>query len=144
MTALMMRLRTAIKSANPKVAISAAVVPDLNTATESRMQDWRTWLEQSLIDILCPMTYTQDLALFSQQIETARDYAGDRPVWAGVGAYRLTASATLQHIEAARRRHAAGIVLFSYESLVTPPNSTTSLTALGRAAFGQATRSSSQ
>jgi uncharacterized lipoprotein YddW (UPF0748 family) len=134
-TSLVMRVRTAVKAADPDIVLSAAVVPDLATATGSRMQDWRTWLDQSLIDVLCPMAYTQDLDLFSEQISLARDYAGDRPVWAGVGAYRMSAAATVQHIEAARRARAAGVVLFSYDALVSAPNSATTLTALGRAAF---------
>ena len=137
-TSLVMRVRTAVKAANPDAVLSAAVVPDLATATGSRMQDWRTWLDQSLVDVLCPMAYTPDVDLFARQISLARDFAGDRPVWAGVGAYRLSSTATLQHIEAARRAGAAGVVLFSYDALVSAPNSATTLTALGRAAFGAA------
>ena len=136
LTALMMRIRTAVKSIKPDIVLSAAVVPDITVAAESRLQDWRTWLEQSLIDVLCPMAYTPDVELFTRQIRAASDLAGNRPVWAGVGAYRLSPTATLQHIDAARRTGAAGVILFSYEALVTPPNSATSLTALGRAAFG--------
>jgi uncharacterized lipoprotein YddW (UPF0748 family) len=136
LTALLMRVRTAVKSVKPELPISAAVVPDLDVATESRMQDWRTWLDQGLIDVLCPMAYTQDVDLFGRQVEAARDLAGDRPVWAGVAAYRLSPTATLQHIDVARRRRAAGVILFSYDALVMPPNSTTSLAELGRAAFG--------
>jgi uncharacterized lipoprotein YddW (UPF0748 family) len=135
-TSLVMRVRTAVKQANPAIVLSAAVGPDLATAAGSRMQDWRTWLDQSLVDVLCPMAYTQDVDLFGQQISIARDVAGDRPVWAGVGAYRLSPPATLQHIEAARHAGAAGVVLFSYDALVAAPNSTTTLAALGRAAFG--------
>ncbi len=137
-TSLVMRVRTAVKAANPDAVLSAAVVPDLATATGSRMQDWRTWLDQSLVDVLCPMAYTPDVDLFARQISLARDFAGDRPIWAGVGAYRLSATATLQHIEAARRAGAAGVVLFSYDALISAPNSATTLTALGRAAFGAA------
>ena len=137
-TALVMRVRTAVKRANPDAILSAAVVPDLATATDSRMQDWRTWLDQSLVDVLCPMAYTEDVDLFGEQISVARDFAGDRSVWAGVGAYRLSLTATVQHIEAARRAGAAGVALFSYDALVATPNSTTTLAALGRAAFGAA------
>ena len=137
-TSLVMRVRTAVKAANPDAVLSAAVVPDLATATGSRMQDWRMWLDQSLVDVLCPMAYTPDVDLFARQISLARDFAGDRPIWAGVGAYRLSSTATLQHIEAARRARAAGVVLFSYDALISAPNSATTLTALGRAAFGAA------
>jgi uncharacterized lipoprotein YddW (UPF0748 family) len=125
-----------VRSINPRVIVSAAVVPDFAAAVDARMQDWRTWLEQGLIDVLCPMAYAQDVELFGRQIRTALDFAGDRPVWAGVAAYRLSPTATLQHIDLARRSQAAGVVLFSYDALISPPNSATSLAALARAAFG--------
>lgn len=134
--ALMMRVRTAVKNVDPSIVLSAAVAPDLGVARESRLQDWQMWLDQGLIDVLCPMAYSQDLEVFERQIATAVAVAGDRPVWAGVGAYRLSSTGTLRHIDGARRRGAAGLILFSYDALVTPPNSASSLTDLGRAAFG--------
>jgi uncharacterized lipoprotein YddW (UPF0748 family) len=135
MTGLVMRVRTAVKSANPRAIVSAAVAPDLADAASSRMQDWRTWLEQGLLDVVCPMTYTPDPAQFARQVTSVQELAGDRPVWAGVAAYRLTATATLQHIDLARRSRAAGLILFSYDALVSPPNSVSSLASLARAAF---------
>jgi len=136
LTTLLMRVRTAIKAAKPEIILSAAVLPDATHAKESRLQDWRLWLDQSLLDALCPMAYTQDVDAFSDQVRGAQDVAGDVSVWAGVGAYRLSSTATLAHIAAARRLKAAGIILFSYDSLITPPNSASSLAELGRAAFG--------
>ncbi len=82
------------------------------------------------------MAYTQDVALFERQIADAQSIAGEVPVWAGVGAYRLSTTATLAHIAAARRQKAGGVILFSYDALVSPPNSAATLTQLGRAAFG--------
>jgi hypothetical protein len=38
-------------------------------------------------------------------------------VWAGIGAYRLTADETVRHIQVARQQGADGFVLFSYDSL---------------------------
>ena len=140
LTTLVMRVRTAIKAVKPELVLSAAVLPDDVHAKESRLQDWRLWLDQSLLDVLCPMAYTQDVDAFTGQIRTAQDFAGDVPVWAGVGAYRLSSAATLAHIAAARQLKTAGIILFSYDSLITPPNSTTSLAELGRAAFGAGSR----
>jgi uncharacterized lipoprotein YddW (UPF0748 family) len=133
-----MQIRTAVKAARAGVTLSAAVIPDATEAAQSRLQDWRTWLDQSLIDVLVPMAYTQDVGRFEDHIRTAQGFAGDRAVWAGVGAYRLSSAATLEHIVAARRLKAAGTILFSYDALVSPPHSPTSLTELGRAAFGSA------
>ena len=136
LTELVVKVRAAIKAARPGTLVSAAVVPDARQATESRLQDWRGWLDQSLLDVLCPMAYTTDAAVFAQQITAAREYAGSVPVWAGIGAYRLTPAQTLQHIAAARKLGAGGVILFSYDSLIAPPNSAGSLSELGRAAFG--------
>lgn len=136
LTALVMRVRTAVKAARPEAIISAAVVPDAQDAFESRLQDWRAWVAQSLIDVLCPMAYSTDAEVFARQVTSARQYATGAVVWAGIGAYRLSAADTLQFIDTARRLGTGGIVLFSYDSLIAPPNTLGTLTDLGRAAFG--------
>jgi len=136
LTALVAKVRAAVKAARPAAVLSAAVVADAQQATSSRQQDWRAWLDQSLIDVLCPMAYTTDTGMFVQQVKAAREHAGDRPVWAGIGAYQLPQAQTLQHIAEARRLGAAGTILFSYDALTAPPNSAGTLSTLGRAAFG--------
>lgn len=136
LTSLVMRVRTAIKTARPEAIISAAVVPDAEDAFDSRLQDWRAWADQSLVDVLCPMAYSTDPDVFARQVTSARQYATGAVVWAGIGAYRLSAADTLQFIDTARRLGSAGIVLFSYDSLIAPPNTLGTLTDLGRAAFG--------
>lgn len=136
LTALVVKVRTAVKATRPGTIVSAAVVPDAQLAATSRLQDWRGWLDLSLLDVLCPMAYTTDASMFQQQVSAARDYAGSVPVWAGIGAYHLTQAQTVQHIAAARKLGARGVILFSYDALTAPPNSAGSLSELGRAAFG--------
>lgn len=140
LTAMVMRVRTALKAARPNAVLSAAVVPGFDHAYRSRLQDWRTWLDQSLIDVVCPMTYATELDVFERQLSEARALANDIPVWAGIGAYRLAPEATVQHINAARRLKSNGVVLFSYEALTTSPNSLRSFAQLTRAAFGAGTQ----
>src|SRR5207253_879532 len=122
----------------PGTIVSAAVVPDAQIAFDSRMQDWRGWIDQSLLDVICPMAYTTETDVFQKQITAAVAYAGSRPVWAGIGAYQMPPAQTLTHIAAAHKLGAAGIILFSYESLTTAPNGAGSISELGRAAFGTA------
>ena len=136
LTSLVIKIRTAVKTARPNAMVSAAVIPDAQLAFDERLQDWRGWIDQSLLDVLCPMAYTTDSDLFQRQITAARAYAGSRPVWAGIGAYQLSPSQTLTHIAAASRL-GAGIVLFSYESLAAASNAD-AVSELGRAAFGTA------
>ena len=138
LTSLVIKIRTAVKTARPNVTFSAAVIPDAEQAFDSRLQDWRGWIDQSLLDVVCPMAYSAEPETFRRQIAAARTYAGSRPVWAGIGAYQLSPAQTLAHIAAARKLGTAGIILFSYESLAAPPNTAGSVSELGRAAFGTA------
>ena len=75
------------------------------------------WLETGLLDAICPMAYTTDSSVFRTQIANVKQLAGHRPVWAGIGAYQLPPSATIEHIRTARQLGAEGIVLFSYDNL---------------------------
>jgi uncharacterized lipoprotein YddW (UPF0748 family) len=136
MTALISRLRTAVKSERPRALVSVAASPDMREALEHRLQDWRTWLETGVVDAVCPMAYTTEPGHFAEQIAAARDVAGGHSVWAGIGAYHLTPAQTLRNIEAARSLGAGGVLLFSYDSLTNPRQSVPDYLALiARGAF---------
>jgi uncharacterized lipoprotein YddW (UPF0748 family) len=136
MTSLVARVRQAVTSARNGVMVTSAVFPDPQDAFDDRMQDWRAWLDAGLVDAVAPMAYTQEPARFAEQIAAARDVAGGRAVWAGIGAYRLTPAQTVENIQAARRLGAAGFVLFSYDSLTGPrPPAPDYLETVSRAAF---------
>ncbi|HYB93620.1 MAG TPA: family 10 glycosylhydrolase [Vicinamibacterales bacterium] len=136
LTTLVIKIRTAVRTARPGVVFSAAVVPDAQVAHDSRLQDWRGWIDRSLLDVICPMAYTTETETFRRQIAAARAYAGSRPVWAGIGAYQMPPAQTLAHIAAANKLGAAGVILFSYDALIAPPNGAGAISELGRAAFG--------
>src|SRR6185295_17099283 len=105
-------------------------------AYDRRLQDWRTWLTSGLVDAICPMVYTTDAARFAEQIAAVRAAAGTRAVWAGIGAYRLTPSQTIDNIQTARRVGVEGVVLFSYDSLIDPRQTSPDyLSVVGRAVF---------
>jgi len=137
LNALVMRLRTVVKERRPDALVSAAVYPDAQEASSHRFQDWSMWVENRWIDVVCPMVYTPDARTFATQVASVRQAAGSRPVWAGIGAYRLSAAQTVDNILTARRLGANGIVLFSYDSLVHPPRGTEYLTSVSRDAFTQ-------
>ena len=117
LTALLTRIRSAVKARRPGALVSAAVFPDAADATNRRFQDWTGWLASGLIDAICPMAYTTDASLFRAQIAAVEHAAGARAVWAGIGAYQLTPAATVENIHAARQLGAEGIILFSYNNL---------------------------
>jgi uncharacterized lipoprotein YddW (UPF0748 family) len=136
MTTLVRRLRDAVKAARPRAMVTAATAPDAREAAERRLQDWKQWLDAGLIDAVCPMAYAPEPAVFAQQMSAALEAAGTRAVWAGIGAYRISAAQTVENIQTARRLGAAGVVLFSYDSLTNPRQSAADyLAVVGRGAF---------
>jgi uncharacterized lipoprotein YddW (UPF0748 family) len=136
MTALVTRLRAAVKRERPQALVSAAVAPDMQEAYQHRLQDWGAWLSSGLLDVICPMAYTTDAVKFAEQIGAVRAAAGGRSVWAGIGAYRIPARDTIDNIQTARRLGANGIILFSYDSLINPREAADDyLSVVGRGAF---------
>jgi uncharacterized lipoprotein YddW (UPF0748 family) len=135
LTSLVARLRDCVKARRPNALFSAAVVPDAKEASARRLQDWASWLEAQLLDVVCPMAYATDAAGFTAQVTAVRQVAGSRAVWAGIGAYRLTSAQTVENIEIARRLGASGIVLFSYDSLISLPGGVDYLAHVASAAF---------
>ena len=136
LTALVERVHEAVKRQRPDIVVSVAAAPDAHEAVERRLQDWGAWLQAGLVDAICPMAYATEPARFAEQIAAAREAAGTHPLWAGIGAYRLTPQETIDNIQTARRIGASGIILFSYDSLITRRQGVADyLSIVGRAAF---------
>lgn len=140
-TGLVRRIYRDVKELNPRLVVSAAVVPDSEVAREDRFQDWTAWLGQGILDVAVPMAYTPDRERFLSLVRDARRAAGDaRRVWAGIGAYMNTASGTMEMIDIARAEEAGGIVLFSYDWAVGDGQGDPSnpfLQQIGRARFAR-------
>jgi uncharacterized lipoprotein YddW (UPF0748 family) len=136
MTTVMRRLRAVVRAERPDALVSVATKPDLRDAYDARFQDWASWLQHGIVDVVCPMAYAPQSARFAGQIEAARAAAGGGMIWAGIGAYRLSPSQTVANIRTARRLGAAGVILFSYDSLSDPRLSAPNyLAQVARAAF---------
>lgn len=117
LTRLVERIRAVLSDTRPGAPLSAAVVPEAADARQRKLQDWSAWAARGMLDVVCPMAYATDVRDFARQIDDAVAGAQGQPVWAGVGAWRLTVSQAAGHLRAARRRDVAGVVLFSYDSL---------------------------
>jgi uncharacterized lipoprotein YddW (UPF0748 family) len=116
---LVERIRGLVREARPTAILSAAVVPVAADARRIKLQDWSLWARTGLIDVVCPMAYATTTPEFTRQMADTKAGAFGRPVWAGIGAWRLPVARTAEHIRAARRSEAAGILMFSYDGLMT-------------------------
>jgi uncharacterized lipoprotein YddW (UPF0748 family) len=118
LTALVDRLSRAARGERAGLLVSAAVAADEAQAVAVKFQSWPDWISRGSIDAVCPMAYSADSRVFSGQIREARARVGSsRPVWAGVGAYRLDVDGVIEKVRLARSAGAAGVVIFSHESL---------------------------
>ncbi len=132
LTGLTTRLADAARRERPGLVLSAAVAPDEAQAVNNKFQDWPAWVKAGVVAALCPMTYTADSRLFTQQLEAMRERNGaGHPMWAGIGAYRLDLAGVVEKVTLARRAGAQGVVLFSHESLAPED-----LRQLGQQVFG--------
>jgi uncharacterized lipoprotein YddW (UPF0748 family) len=137
LTSLVTRIRESVKARRPDVIVSAAVLPDATDAASRRLQDWAGWVRMGLLDVVCPMAYASDRTSFTAQMTQATQWAASRPVWAGIGAYRLSSADTVENIRIARSLGAAGIVLFTYDALISLPRGVEYLARVSHAAFSQ-------
>lgn len=121
-TSLVERISVAVRKRRSNMTLSAAVFANAQDAYANRYQDWQRWLALGYLDVVCPMAYTTDTNTFRAQIETAANAAHNNGarVWAGIGAYRMPVSGTLEKIQAARDLRADGVILFSYDFAAAP------------------------
>lgn len=113
------RVYSDIKKIKPHIAVSCAVLPDINDSYNRKMQDWQKWIEEDIVDFIVPMVYTPDTHEFTTYMESAVEpFSGER-VLAGVGVYRMLDNpmGCIEKIETARELGTSGIVLFSYDSI---------------------------
>lgn len=119
LTDLVARVSRSAREARPTLTLTAAVWPDAGDALLRKRQDWAGWADAGYLDAVCPMIYTTSATEFVSQLDAVVASAGSAPVWAGIGAYRLPVNRTAANVRAARRGGAAGVLLFSYDSLVS-------------------------
>ena len=142
-TALVASIRDASDALRPGVQLSAAVMPYADRAYLALAQDWRGWLEKSLIDFAVPMVYTRDNRLFRYQVDSfgAGSYASR--LWAGLGVWLFADSpaGAVAQVELAFGSGMAGDALFSYDAIADSPALYSALVeaAGGRAAVKEAT-----
>ncbi|OCR00448.1 hypothetical protein BCD67_13145 [Oscillatoriales cyanobacterium USR001] len=90
------------------------------------LQDWRSWLEEGILDIAMPMTYQreynpQQKESYDNWIEFAKNHQYDRYVAIGPGNYLNYIEDTLAQIRRAQKpsakgNYSHGITLYSYAS----------------------------
>jgi uncharacterized lipoprotein YddW (UPF0748 family) len=116
-TNLVTRISMAVKTDKPWMQVSAAVFANADDAYNEKAQDWMTWLRTNVLDSVSLMAYASDTERILAQTRYAVAIAGERKVYTGIGAWRLSAHDVAHKIAALRKAGAAGINLFSYDDV---------------------------
>lgn len=120
-TELVARLSQELAARRRSVVFSVAVAADAADAVGERLQDWPGWMERRLVDAVVVMAYSADTARVAAQVAEAVE-TGQRwgvPVYGGIGAYLLGGDGQLllRQLDAVRQAGAAGVAVFSYDTL---------------------------
>jgi len=118
-TSFVREVRHALKAKKPNLKLSAAVWEPAPSALRVS-QDWPAWVDEGLLDFVCPMIYSEDLAYFRGTLgEIVRRVAGRAKVCPGMKASmrprpesQNPLDTLVDEITAARELGADGFVLF--------------------------------
>ncbi len=102
----------------PGVMVSAAVF-SWPGAIEWVNQDWPQWIDEGLLDFVCPMNYTTSRDELERMVVTEVNLVGGRiPLYIGIGEFIIPETHDLvEQLECARRLGADGFVCLSHDHL---------------------------
>jgi uncharacterized lipoprotein YddW (UPF0748 family) len=114
-----------VKHVNPNVGLSTAIFGNVESAINEKMQDWASWAEDGLIEIITPMSYYQSsttvgsetLRLTNLVGKNAFSYAGLAPTYMGYNEHLNTTQ-----IQAALYNNAQGSVFFASQFYMLSKN----------------------
>ena len=77
-TTLVRGVKNLIEESGKGIPLSVAVFPDHESAKLLIGQDWESWAEEGIVDILCPMLYTTNHEVFRKYAKRAASVAKGR------------------------------------------------------------------
>jgi len=85
-------------------------------------QDWKLWAKEGIVDIICPMQYTNNVDMFRRSVkEAVKATKGKCLVYPGIACHsshnKNTPEGVVQEVKIAREEGADGVTFFSGTSL---------------------------
>jgi len=123
LTLLVRRIAEGARSMRPEVAVSAAVLADVERGYLVDFQDWIAWLDEGLLDFAVPMLYTRDQRLLRYGVEEMSGLAAERAIWVGLGSWLFSASPekAVEQLREVAKHQRLGSALFSWDSIRESP-----------------------
>lgn len=133
-TNMVRNIYTTVQSVKPAVTVSAATITwgngprtqeewDKSSTMNSALQDWKSWLQEGLIDLVIPMNYfraydSNEKTYYNNWIEWQKNNQGQRMIVAGLGNYLNSIPDSINQIKDANTvsngKSLGGTSLYSY------------------------------
>jgi hypothetical protein len=122
-TGFVKKLNASIKTENPDMLLTAAVISYIDEARVHYAQDWVNWLNDGIVDRIYPMAYAKTANLFNR---TATEIANKAPkdkvvmglrAWQENGFPDYGVERIIEKAQFCRQLGFAGLALFSYEGV---------------------------
>ena len=121
-TDLMKQIKKTIDESGKNIVLGADVFPNPESAKVLVGQDWALWINEGLVDIICPMLYTSNLEIFRRYVnENVKIADGKCSVYPGIACLSSdimnTSEGVVLEVQISRESGADGVVFFSGFSL---------------------------
>ena len=121
-TELVREIKEMINESGKNIVLGVDVFPDPETAKVLIGQDWELWAREGLVDIICPMQYTNDFDVFRKSVKRAVEATnGKCLIYPGIACHsshnKNTPEGVVQEVIIAREEGADGVTFFSGTSL---------------------------
>lgn len=114
-TRLVREVRAEVKKVAPRCLVSAAVFSNYPQCRDDVGQDWKLWVQEGLLDFVCPMDYTGSDAEFASKVRSQLEVVGGRiPCYPGIGLLDHQSPAdAVRQIRLTRELKTGGFVIWS-------------------------------
>jgi uncharacterized lipoprotein YddW (UPF0748 family) len=121
LTELLGEIRKVQETRSPGTILSVAVIPDILKAFESYGQNWVTWANEGIVDLVVTMSYSPNKKVVLSQAKKARKAVRSGLLFVGVAAYNQPIGDVLECVRELKTIDIDGFSLFSYNTLLEEP-----------------------
>ncbi|HAF06922.1 MAG: hypothetical protein XD76_1712 [candidate division TA06 bacterium 32_111] len=107
-----------VKSRNPNIQLSSAVIADVDIASSNFYQNWWEWLNEGFIDYVIIMAYSPSISVLKKQLDKIQNKTTLSKVVVGVASYNQTVYNMSNNVRDLYNYPVLGFCIFSNQSLL--------------------------
>jgi len=121
-TILVREIKDILDESGKEIVLGVDVFSDGDAAKVLIGQDWKLWAKEGLVDIICPMQYTNNPDMFRKSVkEAVKATKGNSLLYPGIACHSShntnTPEGVVEEVKIAREEGADGVTFFSGNSL---------------------------